>query len=339
MTQQTETSAVGGETAPVGSTDPTEVFTKLAEETFGITDEEEQPAEDAEEQSEATEEAEDEPEIEEEADDLPPIEAPVSWDAEAKETFKNLPREAQEIVAKREAEREKFVQSKSQEAARAKQEAEQAAIQQLAQVEAGYAHHFQQLAEQLQPQRPNPALLQHDPQAFYAQQADYEAKVAQQQQLQQQAQTYAQQAQLRAQQIAQSEQAEQHRIIVENFPEYADPSTGPELQRQLTAVAKELGYPDELIGQARATDILAIRKAAEWKSDAEKYRAIQKTKMANVRAAKGLPKPVKPGVSQNPDQLRARTAQAALELATSSRNRDVQGAAFFEYLQKSGQIK
>lgn len=328
--------AVGGEATPVAES-PEDFGEALAKDVFGI-EEEEQPAEGAEEQSEAAEEDEDEAVAEEEVDDLPPIEAPVSWDAEAKETFKNLPREAQEIVAKREAEREKFVQSKSQEAARARQEAEQTAIQQLAQVEAGYAQHFQQLAEQLQPQRPNPALLQHDPQAFYAQQADYEAKVAQQQQLQQQAQTYAQQAQLRAQQIAQSEHAEQHRIIVDKFPEYADPTTGPELQRKLTSVAKELGYPDELIGQARATDILAIRQAAEWKAGYDKYQALQRTKMEKVRAAKGLPRVATPGVSQGTEQLRARTAQAALDTALTSKNRDVSGAAFYQYLEKTGQI-
>jgi hypothetical protein len=155
--------------------------------------------------------------------------------------FKTLPREAQEIVQKREAQREQFVQAKSQEAQRAQQTAEQAAIQQLAEIEAGYAQQFQGLAEQIAPQRPNPALLQHDPQAFYAMQADYEAKVAQQRELQQQAQTYAQQAQARAMQMEQANHAEQHRIIVEQFPEYADPTTGPELQRKLTSVAKGVG--------------------------------------------------------------------------------------------------
>jgi hypothetical protein len=247
---------------------------------------------------------EDDLEIEEGADDLPPIDAPVSWDAEAKERFSKLPREDQEYLAKRESERERFLQTKSQEATRARQEAEQAAIQQLAQVEAGYAQHFQSLAEQLQPQRPNPALLQHDPQAFYAMQADYEAKVAQQQQLQQQAQTYAQQAHARAMQMEQANHAEQHRAIVEHFPEYADPTTGPELQRKLTAVAKELGYPDELIGQARASDILAMRKAADWKAKAEKFDALQAKKMEKVRAAKDLPRVAKPGSAQAPGAAR-----------------------------------
>ena len=330
--------AVGGEANTPAAETPQDYFEQLAAEEFGIQDEpEEDPAPT---EGEPTEDAlEDEPTLEEEADDLPPIEAPVSWDAEAKELFKNLPREAQEIVAKREGERERFVQQKSQEATRAKTEAEQLAIQQLAQIEAGYAQNFQSLAEQLQPQRPNPALLQHDPQAFYAQQAAYESTIAQQQQLQQHAQRYAQQAQARAAQIEQQHNAEQHRIIVENFPEYADPTTGPELQRKLTAVAKRIGYSDELIASARATDILAMRTVADAFDKADKYDALQKSKMEKVRAAKGKP-PVsaRPGVSQGGDTVRARTAQSALETALTSKNRDVQGAAFYQYLEKTGRI-
>jgi hypothetical protein len=337
MTQPAE--AVGGEAAPVTETNPADYFTQLAEEEFGVGDEQEQPAEGADEQSEATEEADDDTQVEEEADDLPPIDAPVSWDAEAKAKFAELPRDVQEYVAKREGERERFVQQKSQEATRARQDAEQAAIQQLAQIENGYAQHFQQLAEQIAPQRPNPALLQHDPMAFYAQQAAYEESVAQQRQLQQRSHEFAQQAQAREAQAEQAFNAEQRRIIVENFPEYADPTSGPKLRAELSSVAKDMGYTDELIAQARATDILAMRKAAEWKAKADRYDALQKTKMAKVREAKGKP-PVttRPGVAQGGPQLSARNAQSALEVARTSKNRDVQGAAFFDYLKSTGQI-
>ena len=332
------TPEVGGEATPV--TDPKDAFTQLAAEEFGVTDEpdDKEPVEGEPIEGE-TDEADDEPEIEEEADDLPPIDAPVSWDAEAKAVFASLPRDAQEIVQKREAERERFVQQKSQEATRAKQEADQAAIEQLAQIEQGYAQHYQTLAEQLQPQRPNPALLQHDPVSYYAQRDAYESAVAQQQQLQQLASQHTQQAHARALQARQAEHAEQHRIIVENFPEFADPTTGPKLQAELTGIARELGYPQELIDQSRATDVLAMRKVAEYKAKAAKYDALQSSKMEKVRAAKGKP-PVsaRPGVAQGGDQLRARSAQAAFEAAKSSKDRNVSGAAFFDYLSKTGQI-
>jgi hypothetical protein len=181
-------------------------------------------------------------------------------------------------------------------------------------------------------------LLQVDPAAFYAQQANYENAIAQQRELQQRSQEFAQQAQARAAQIAQAEQAEQRRVIVEQFPEYADPTTGPALRQKLSAVAKRLGYSDELIGQARATDILAMREVASALDKADKYDALMAKKMEKVRAAKGLPKVATPGVAQNPDQVRAKSAAAAFELAKTSKNRDVAGAAFYEGLQKSGLI-
>jgi hypothetical protein len=60
--------------------------------------------------------------------------------------------------------------------------------------------------------------------------------------------------------------------------------------------------------------------------------------MEKVRAAKGLPRVAKPGVAQGGDQLRARSAQAAIETARTAKNRDVQGAAFFDYLKNTGQL-
>jgi hypothetical protein len=338
MTQPVE--AVGGETAPVES-NPTEVFENLAKDVFGIEDdpEEEPTPVEGEPTEDSAEETEDDTAIEEEADDLPPIEAPVSWDAEAKDVFKTLPREAQEIVQKREAEREKFVQAKSQEAAQAKQTAAQQAQAELAQLNAQYAQQLQTIAASIQAEEPDPMLQVTDPVAYAQQMRTYRQAEAQRQQAQHTAFQHAQQAQSLAQQAEQQHIAEQHRIIVENFPEYADPTTGPELQRKLSAVAKRLGYSDELIQSARATDILAMRTVADAFDKADKYDALQKTKMQKVREAKGKP-PVsaRPGVAQTGDQLRAQSANAALETVLTSKNREVQGAAFYELAKKSGWV-
>jgi hypothetical protein len=330
MTQ--EATPVGGEATPAEPT--ADYFEQMAAEEFGIQDE---PAEG--EQAEPADEADDEPEIEEEADDLPPIDPPVSWDAEAKAKFAELPRDAQEVIAKRESERERFVQQKSQEAARARQEIEQAAHQQLASYDRQVAEQLAQYAAMIEPQRPNPMLAQTDPATFYAMQQRYEDSLAQRQQLQQQAHEYAQQAQAREAQAEQALQAEQHRIIVENFPEFVDPTSGPKLRAELTAVAKELGYPDELVAQARATDILAMKKVADLKVKADKYDALMSKKMEKVRAARGLPRVATPGVAHGSDQLRARSAQAALDTALSSKDRNVQGEAFYRFLEKTGQVK
>lgn len=254
-----------------------------------------------------TEEAEDETDTEEEADDLPPIDAPVSWDGEAKAKFAELPRDVQEYVAKREGERERFVQQKSQEATRAKQDALGQASAELAQIEAGYAQQYGQAAAILDQLSGDPdySLLATNPVEF-ARQAELAKHFrAQRDSAQRNAQQLAQQAQARAEQMERAEHAEQHRVIIETFPEYADPTTGPELQRKLSSVAKELGYPDELIGQARATDILAMRQAAQWRDDALAYRKLMSQKMQKVRAAKDKP-PVtaRPGAAPAPGAAR-----------------------------------
>ena len=329
-----DTPEVGGEVNNEPA-DAREAFETIAADWLG----EEEPAEEAEGQEpEATEEAEDELEIEAEEDELPPIEAPVSWDAEAKAKFAELPRETQEYLAKREGERERFVQQKSQEAARAKQDVERAALEQLSAYERQVSEQLQQLASQIGPQRPNPALLQHDPVAFYNQQAAYENAIAQQQQLQQQAHEYALSAQERQTQAEQAYHAEQHQKLVEAFPEYLDPTTGPELQRNLSAVARDLGYSPELISQARADDILAMKVAADWRAKAQKYDALQAKKMEKVRAAKGLPKVAKPGVPQGADQLRANRAQAAWEKTKAATNIGERADHFADYLKSTGQI-
>jgi hypothetical protein len=336
MTTQPET-AVGSESAQEApAATPETFFEELATELFPQ-EEEEIPADESGDEPQL--DAEGETEGEEEADDLPPIEPPVSWDAEAKERFAKLPREDQEYLAKREGERERFVQTKSQEAVRAKQDAEQSAQQSLAQYDAQMAQQYQQLAAQFAPQAPDPSLLRFNPEAFYAQEAEYRTKTAQQQELQQQAQLLAQQAQARAAQIEQAQIAEQHRIIVENFPEYADPTTGPELRNKLTAAAKRIGYSDELIGQARAQDILALRTVSEALEKADKYDALQKGKMEKVRAAKGKP-PVqtRPGVAQTPDAVRSRNTAELKATLLTSKNRDAQGAAFMELAKVNGWV-
>jgi hypothetical protein len=264
-----------------------------------------EPEEDEEgEQPEAVEGAEDELTLEEEADDLPPIEAPVSLSAEDKETFKSLPRPAQEILAKRIGEAERGLHQKAQEAARARTEVEQEALRSLSAYEQQVAQHLQQYAQQLEVPKPDPSLLATDPTTYAYQMRQYEDVQAQRQAAQQQAAQFAQQAQQREQMAEQAYMAQQHQLIVEQFPEYADPTTGPKLQQELSAVARELGYPPELISQARATDIIAMRTAAEWKAKAAKYDALNAKKMEKVRAAKDLPRVAKPGTAQAPGAAR-----------------------------------
>src|SRR3546814_5587834 len=69
-----------------------------------------------------------------------------------------------------------------------------------------------------------------------------------------------------------------------------EPSTAPELQRTLESIGAELGYPAELMAQASSTDILALKRASDWKAKAEKYDKLIAKRMEGVRAAKALPR-------------------------------------------------
>lgn len=56
--------------------------------------------------------------------DKEPVPFPTSWGAEAKEAFSKLPRDVQEVVSRRESEREKFVSTKAEETAQERKKTE-----------------------------------------------------------------------------------------------------------------------------------------------------------------------------------------------------------------------
>ena len=336
MAQPTE-AASGDANAPVDAVaDAEKTFNDIAETFKGEGDEEELPVEDEGDEPEA--ETEDELEDEAAPDDEPPIDAPVSWTAEEKEKFKDLPRDVQEVLTRRESERERFVQSKAQEAARARHESEQAAVQQLAQIERNYAQQYQAIAAQFDVPEPDPYLMMTDQAAYVTQLTAHKNAQAQRQQAQQQAAYYAEQAQARDAQAAQAHAAQEYQIVAEHFPEYVDPTTAAKHQTELASIARELGYPNELISEARATDILAMRKAATWKAKADQLDKLNAGKMDKVRAAKGKPPVVTPGVAVAQSQTRAKRADEAFSRAKTAVSTQAKGAAFGEYLSNAGII-
>lgn len=223
-----------------------------------------------------------------------PIDAPASWAKDAKDVFAALPREAQEIVAKREQERDTEVRRAQNAVHTTRQQVEREALGHVQQLREQTARQLQQYAQQFTPQAPDLRLLQSQDPAhhaeYYAQDRAYRVEMAQHQQLTQQAQ----EAQREADQIAdqQSHQAMQaeHQALVEAIPEWSDPTQRQNLIAELEPIGAELGYSPELMAQAGATDILALKTALSWKRDAEKLRDLQnKAKMVPVRAARQIP--------------------------------------------------
>lgn len=239
-----------------------------------------------------------------------PIDPPVSWGKDANELFEQLPPELQQKVVEREAQRERVVQAATTEAANAKRNALAEANGVFADERRQTAQYLEQIAAQFTPQRPDPALLAHNPQAFYQLQAEYERDVAQRETFAQQAAQARQDASQREAITRQHEVQETHRLMGERLGEvWTDPTQRQALLTNLEQVGASLGYPADLVEQASATDLQALHTAMEWKAKADKFDSLQKQNMSLVRNAKNLPKMTRPNAAQPAGSAQARATQ------------------------------
>ncbi len=298
MTQPEE--AVGGASDPVVAAEPT-VEDRLSA-AFG---------EQAEEPEKKPEDDPDAPQGEEgdltaedleddeggEAGDDQPIAPPTSWTGENKAKFAELPRELQEYVAQRETEREKFVQSKAQEASKTRSEVVQETWAAVQQIRLQQAQVLQGLLPEI-PRKPSNQLNVDDP-IEYANQMDvYDWAVAQHQQVQQHLSFAQQEAQFALNEQVRLGNEQTGAVLAKEFPEYLDPTEGPKLREKLGSIALEVGYSAEQLAKVDATDILAMRKISDWKAKADKYDTLMAKKMEKVREAKDLPRVSRPGTAQ-----------------------------------------
>jgi hypothetical protein len=320
MTQ--EATPVGGSDEPIIAAEPTieDRFAALPEE------EEETPeAPAAEGEPELTEE-----DVTEEDEAETPITPPVSWTGEQKEKFATLPRDVQEYIAERETQREKFVQTKAQEAKSIETRAQAQAAEAFQNVAQTFAQQITALRVAL-PERPSHQLQADDPYTYAEQMDAYERSVAHNQWIEQQVGRVTQQ--LRQVQSAehQREQMETLAALQQDFPEYLDNERGPELRQKLGSTAQSLGYSAEQIAAADHNDIKAMRTATEWREKAEKYDRLMSKKMERVREAKTMPKVSRPGTAQAPGQAANQRYSADRE-AMRRGDRDAAAAVFGRFL-------
>lgn len=286
------------------------------EEAEAETPDEEQETPEQPETDDVTDEADDEPEIE--ADDLPPIEAPISWTAEDKAKFAELPRHLQETVQQREAEREKFVQTKAQEAAHKERAAMKQAAEYIQQIEAEAAQSLELLATQFAVPEPDMSLMASEhpgDRALFAQQAKAFNQWKAQLGTAQQTIEEARQRQAHYQALVQQHEQEQFRQkLTSELPEFFDEAKGPQIKADLTTTGKALGFTDEALFAADADQIIALKTASDWKAKADKYDKLMAKQMERVRSGKGkLPPVSKPGASKGPGARQANQYQADRE--------------------------
>jgi hypothetical protein len=320
---------------PANSGDAVEDFADFLDESGELDEEEEEQPEEGDLEAKAEgEEAQDESE----EPDLPAIDPPVSWGTDAKELFAQLPADLQQQISDREAQREKFVQTKAQEASEAKRSAMVEAESALAERQRQYADEIEYFAGQLAPQRPNPALVASNPALFYQLQAEYEQALVQQQELQQRAMSAREEARQRDQFAAHERLQADVAVLAQQIPDWNDVEKRTALLTEVGKIGAELGYSSELMAEATAQDVLALKTAMDWKVKAAKYDALQKGKMDKVRAAKTLPKVVRPGVAPTRSEVTSARSQQSWQNVKQAKSKEAQASAFADYLETSGHL-
>ena len=330
------------EATPVGGEDTTVHVEPTLEDRLSAAHE--QPEEEQEEQApqgdlpETTEGEEpevviSEDDIEAEAAELPPIEPPISWTAEDKAKFAELPRELQETVGKREAEREKFVQSKAQEAAQAREAARTEAMAFAAQLKDEAVQHLTQYARQFEVQPPDPALITQNPEAYAQQLSTYQYAQAQREQAQSDAEKAAAERDQYQAALREQEAKVFHQRLQAELPEVFDASGQQNVafRDQIAATAEALEYDNEAIGRASIEELKALKIATDWREKAAKYDKLMAKQMERVRAGKTLPPVSKPGVAKPAGAHRAAQYQADRQ-AMQKGDRDASARVFSKFL-------
>ena len=256
----------------------------------GDDEEETDPEADADEADDDGEEQDDEQDDE---PDTPAIEPPASLTADEKARFAQLPPEAQRMLSEVETRRNQQVQQATTNAANAQREAQAAAAN--AQMEAArtYADQYRQFVTSYAPAEPDPNLAYTNPQLYIQHKAQYDAEMAQHSKIVQQIDAMKAQADQHFS-IQQQEWSRQQAAELMKVPEFADPTKRGPFLETLSNIGMELGFTPEAMADASASEILALKRAAEWKADSEKLKALQGRKMQRVRDAKST----KPNTAQ-----------------------------------------
>lgn len=305
-----------------------DVYAALDEYLGGGDPDEEEPEEADDDADDAPEDADDGEADEDDSEPVEPaIAAPASLTAEEKDRYAQLPGEAQQFVAELETRRNAQVQQATTKAAEAQRAADAAAADAEATAKAKYAEQYRAFASQYAPQPPDPRLAQDDPARYVALNAQYQTAAAQHYQLMQQIDGLATEAEQHFAQQRKQWEAEQVREL-QKLPDFADPAKRPAFVEALAQVGAELGYDESVMREAGAQDFYALKKALEWKTDAEKWRAAQSVKMQRVRDAKTA----KPGVGTTNTQRTKGRRDAAWDRVKTTRD----AGAMADWLEASG---
>lgn len=259
--------------------------------------------------------------------ETPAIEPPRSWSKEDAEFFKQLPPDAQAIVARRESERDKAVQRSTTEAAEVRKAAE-AATAAVEAERARYAQNLAFLAKDLQANMgPEPdwqRLAQEDPAGYVRARAEWDAKAQKLQTAMAEHQRVTAQVQAAQQKQHADKLAEENAKLVEVIPGWSEPTVAKkEFGDVMSYLSKEYGYDDTLLDSIDDHRLVVL---------ARKAMLYDRAKAGVQTAAKPIPQVQRPGTvtgrtdTQNRDALvkrleRSGDVKDAVALLRASRNR------------------
>jgi hypothetical protein len=273
-----------------------------------------------------TEEADLPDEPDGEADTEPAaVEPPRSWSNADKEVFAQLPPEAQAVIARRESERDKAFNAKTQEIAQHRQALE-ATFGEIQQERQSYAKNLEQLLFVAAPEAQKFAqidwqrLASEQPAEYVRLTAERDALRGRIGGIQQELQRVSEQSQqAQAQQFAQLRQAEMGRLV-EKLPDFGDETKGPKLAGDMRAWLQQRGFSDTEIGQVIDHRVLLVVNEAMRASQQAQARQQAEAK----RTAGAAPNVQPPGAGRQRSDTRAAQvrAQKMGQLRKSGSERD-----------------
>lgn len=264
-----------------------------------------------------------------------PIPAPSSWKADAKEAFRKLPRDLQEIVLSREQERDAETRRAQNEAAE-QRKAIEAERQAASQERNQYAQRLQHVVPALEAQISNHPLARMTPEQraelartnpaeFVALRAEFENQTNALNAARFDQQQMAERQRLEAQEQLKARIERERQLMAEKHPDLVDEKTGPQTVAKIKSLMKGEGFSDEdIAGLVDHRTIGLLKLALRGKEAMEKAKTVEKKIVQ-------LPKVAKPGVKADPDQV-SHQKRTALKEKLRTTTDDREAAAILEQL-------
>lgn len=256
------------------------------------------------------------------------IDAPISLNAEEKAKFAQLPQEAQRLLADVETRRNAQVQEATTKASEAQRSADHRAATADAQAQVVYAQQLNEFVKAFEPAAPDTRLAYENPALYIAEKAQYDAALAQHNDLVQHVRGMAQSA---SETVDQTFLQQRDQELM-GIPQVANPETRAEYLEGIFALADEVGFGrEQIVGQATAAEVAALGKISERlkvaEADAAKYHKAMASKMQRVRQGKSRSN--RPNAA--PQDSRAAQGNRDWQRVKTAKSKEAQSEAFADY--------